>query len=135
MPSTPQQPACTAVRADGTPCRAPALGPGRACFAHDAAAAAAREAGRRKGGRQRSNLARVGRLGPARLRGLYERLEQGLEKLEAGELEPRRASAVAALAGAMIKCLTTGELEERVRALEAHTEQRRAKLDGPRWPA
>ena len=35
-----------------------------------------------------------------------------------GELDPRAASAMASLAGALVRTITAGELEERLRALE-----------------
>ena len=35
-----------------------------------------------------------------------------------GKLDPRAASAMASLAGALVRAITAGELEERLRALE-----------------
>ena len=35
-----------------------------------------------------------------------------------GKLDPRAASAMASLAGALVRAMTAGELEERLRALE-----------------
>ena len=41
-----------------------------------------------------------------------------LGEVHRGELDPRAASAMASLAGALVRTITAGELEERLRALE-----------------
>jgi len=45
-------------------------------------------------------------------------LEDALGEVPRGELDPRAASAMASLAGALVRAMTAGELEERLRALE-----------------
>ena len=45
-------------------------------------------------------------------------LEYALGEVHRGELDPRAASAMASLAGALVRAMTAGELEERLRALE-----------------
>ena len=45
-------------------------------------------------------------------------LEDALGEVHRGELDPRAASAMASLAGALVRAMTAGELEERLRALE-----------------
>ena len=42
-----------------------------------------------------------------------------LEEVHAGPLDPKRASAMAALAGAITKAYGVGVLEERIQALES----------------
>jgi len=49
---------------------------------------------------------------------VYDRLEKALEEVYIGRLESKQATAMAALARAMVAVLTSGELEERVRGLE-----------------
>jgi len=49
---------------------------------------------------------------------VYDALETALDEVHKGALEPRVGGAMAALAGAMVRVLTSGELEERVRRLE-----------------
>jgi hypothetical protein len=105
---------CPAVRRDGTPCSAMA-GSSGFCVGHDAGAQEAR----RKGGQSTSRAARAQRLLPARLRPVADRLEQALRQVHDGELDPRLATAMASLAGALVRVLTSGEMEERLRALEA----------------
>ena len=105
---------CPAVRRDGTPCSAMA-GSSGFCVGHNPGAQEAR----RKGGQSTSRAARAQRLLPARLRPVADRLEQALRQGHDGELDPRLATAMASLAGALVRVLTSGEMEERLRALEA----------------
>ena len=62
-------------------------------------------------------LAQLG-IFPARLQPMVSLLEDALGEVHRGELDPRAASAMASLAGALVRTITAGELEERLRALE-----------------
>ena len=73
---------------------------------------------RRKGGKGTSRASRAMKLAPAALRPVFCRLSDALVQVHEGELDPRVATAMASLAGAMVRVLTSGELEERVRNLE-----------------
>ena len=42
-----------------------------------------------------------------------------MQEVHDGELDPRQAQAMASLAGALVRVITSGELEERLRSLEA----------------
>jgi hypothetical protein len=110
---------CTALRADGRPCTAPVMGLGEHCFAHDPARAAARDQARRKGGAGRATRARLDRLVPATLRDMIGNLLDALEEVHTGDLDPKQATAMAALAGAVTRAYSVGVLESRVEALEA----------------
>ncbi len=55
---------------------------------------------------------------PARLQPKVSLLEDALGGVHRGELDPGAASAMAGLAGALVRAMTAGELEERLRALE-----------------
>jgi len=66
---------------------------------------------------------------PPRLIEVYDRLELALQETHTGDLDPRSATAMAALARAMVAVLTSGELEERIRNLESAT----TKDQGQRW--
>ena len=93
-------------------------GPGRGyrhCIGHDPGALEAR----RKGGHDKSRAKRAGKLLPARLQPMVSLLEDALGKVHRGELDHRAASAMASLAGALVRTITAGELEERLKALEA----------------
>ena len=104
---------CPAVKKNGEPCTASAGATGfcvgNSPYAPDA---------RRKGGAATSRAARAAKLIPARLRPVADTLELALQQVHDGSLEPRKATAMAALAGALVKVVTTGELEQRLRALE-----------------
>ena len=113
---------CQATRADGRPCTAPVMGPGSWCFAHDPGRAAERDQARRKGGTGRATSARLDRLLPATLRPMIGTLLDALEEVHAGTLDPKQASAMANLAGAITRAYSVGVLEERVQALEEQRE-------------
>jgi O-acetylhomoserine/O-acetylserine sulfhydrylase-like pyridoxal-dependent enzyme len=49
---------------------------------------------------------------------IFDVLETALTEVHEGNLEAKRASAMAAIAGAMVRVLSAGELEDRVRRLE-----------------
>lgn len=117
--SNPNQPRCAGQRKDGTTCRAAALPGSRFCFAHDPARAAQRAAARAKGGRNRAQIVRLRGLVPPRLIAVFDALEAALTEVHDGALDPRAAGAMASLAKAMVSVLQAGELEERVRQLEA----------------
>ncbi len=104
---------CPAVRKDGRPCTA-STGSSGFCIGHDPSAQEAR----RKGGLATSKAARAGKLLPARLRPVADLLEKALEEVHEGQLDPRVATAMASLAGALVKVFQAGEMEERLRRLE-----------------
>lgn len=109
---------CAGIRRDGQRCAAPVMGAGPHCFAHDPARAADRDAARRKGGRNSSRVARIHGLLPPRLLPLFDQLEQALADVLSGSLDPRQATAAAAVGRAMVSALQAGELEERLRRVE-----------------
>jgi len=91
-------------------------GPGRDFGVLHRHAPGAQEA-RRKGGHATSGTERAGELLPARLQPVVSILEGALGEVHRGELDPRE-SAMASLAGALVRAMTAGELEERLRVLE-----------------
>ena len=105
---------CPAVRKDGQPCTAQPRADGF-CIGHSPDAQEAR----RKGGIGSSRAARAGKLLPARLRPVVTALEDALREVHDGDLDPRVATAMASLAGALVKVYQAGELEERLRDLES----------------
>ena len=109
---------CVGARKDGTPCTATVMGAGTLCYAHDPTRSAERDEARRKGGANSATRARVDRLVPATLRPMLGSLLDALDEVHAGELDPRQASAMASLAGAITKAYGVGVLEERLTALE-----------------
>ena len=66
--------------------------------------------------------ARLDRLLPATLRPMIGSLLDALDEVHAGTLDPRQASAMASLAGAITKAYGVGVLEERLTALEDQRE-------------
>jgi len=95
-PSVTQR--CTSTRRDGTPCTAQAGASGY-CIGHDPGALDAR----RKGGHATSRAERAGKLLPARLQPVVALLENAMGEVHRGELDPRAASAMVSLAGALVR--------------------------------
>jgi len=98
------------------------MGPGTLCYAHDPARATERDRARRKGGTNSATRARLDRLVPATLRPMIAALLDALDEVHRGDLDPKQASAMASLAGAICRAYGVGILEERVQALEAQRE-------------
>ncbi len=109
---------CRAARKDSQPCPVTTLLADGRCFAHSEHTVAARADARRKGGRQSAKVHRLRGLLPPRLVPAFDQLEQALTDVLAGTLDPKQATAAAAVARAMVSVLTAGELEQRVRDLE-----------------
>jgi len=120
---------CTARRRDGEPCRAVGTRDGL-CMAHSPALREKAQEARKAGGHNSARAKRLGRLVPPRLMAVYDTLELALGQVYRGEIDPRVATAMASLAGAMVKVLTSGELEQRVRLLEER--QAQASANGRR---
>lgn len=88
------------------------------CFSHSPALEKKRLEARATGGKNSARVARLRGLVPPRLIPVYDRLEKALVEVHTGELESKQATAMAAIARAMIAVLTSGELEERLRDVE-----------------
>ena len=112
---------CNATRRDGQPCTVHARVSGY-CFYHDPALAEKREQGRQLGGHARRHVARFQKKAPQELRDVLDQLMQALEETYGGQLEPRVATAMATLCGAIVRIYELGELAERVKALEEREE-------------
>lgn len=117
---------CQAIRADGQPCRAPAIREGF-CFSHSPELAEKAKKARILGGENKAKSVRLRKLVPPRLMPIFDKLETALSEVHDGELDPRIATAMAALSNAMVRVLTSGELEERVRSLEERIDKRKVK--------
>lgn len=109
---------CKSKTRSGEPCQCFALEDGY-CFAHSPIVEQKRREAWAKGGRNSANVIRLQRLVSPRLIPIFDRLEKALEELHLGCLESNRATAMAALARAMVTVLTSGELEERAREMES----------------
>jgi hypothetical protein len=76
---------------------------------------------RKKGGHGKSRAARMEKPMPSHLRPVYNLLAQARVQVHQGDLSLQQASAMSSVAGAMVRVLTTGELEKRVRSLGEQT--------------
>jgi hypothetical protein len=107
---------CAAVRKrDGQACGALALKGSAYCMAHDPRSSEWRVLG----GKASSNANRALKLLPARLVPIFERLLRVFEQLDAGTYDRQVATAMATVAGTLMRIVQAGELEERMRTIEA----------------
>jgi hypothetical protein len=112
---------CDALRKDGSPCQAPALTDDQFCWAHSSSTEERRDAARKSGGLNSAKAVRLRGLMPPRLVPVFDALEAALTEVHDGRLDPKQATAMAAIARAMVSVLTAGEIEQRVRDIEARS--------------
>lgn len=123
---------CTAVSKSGEPCNATPVPGDTRCAWHAPAWAEKRRQWSAKGGAARSNRVRAKKRLPAETLSLTEVqafLSYTLKATLAGKIEPGVANAVANVARTMTTVVQAGEVEERLRELEAAAglrERRRA---------
>jgi hypothetical protein len=103
------------MRKDGTRCtRAVGEGEDGVCIFHSTR----RTEWRIAGGQHSRRGQKAMRLLPTRLRPIVDLLMQAMDEVHSGALAPSQASAMASLAGAIVRTFTAGEVEERLRELE-----------------
>jgi hypothetical protein len=110
---------CAGTRVDGERCQSRITGQDGYCFAHSPDRGVQRTEARRLGGRRSSNLHRARRLAPPVLLDVFEKLESALREVHDGELSASRGQAMATMARALCSVMQIGQLEERLRRLEA----------------
>ena len=101
---------CKSSTKSGNPCRRKPRESGY-CFSHDPSTKDERDAARVKEGKNSSQAARLEELLPSHLRPMFDGLEAAIKELREGRLDPRQASALASLVGAMLKVIKAGEEE------------------------
>ena len=107
---------CTAIRSDGTPCRANALRGGDFCFFHDPGKRDALIEATRKGGERRAvELPEGEPLDPDRIRGIISYL---LEAIVSGAIDARTARALGYVLRVDNRVHETHCLEDRLCELE-----------------
>ena len=111
-------PRCLATRKDGSPCKGRALPSSDVCRFHSAQHLAEAPRLRVLGGRAKSRANRAGKLVPATLRPVLDRLLAALARVDEGQMPARQAAALAALASAICRVYELGEAEQRLRELE-----------------
>ncbi len=123
---------CKGQTRTGEPCSAQPR-PGRPwCAWHDPELASEQASWRAKGGAERSNARRAGKALPRDLQDVRDALLRALSGLEAGEVEPRVAGAMAAVARAVCHVQEVGDLERRLTEMEV--ELKREQEAREQWP-
>src|ERR671918_732984 len=119
MVADSSSPRCQGIKKDGTACQALASnGKGRFCLGHDPDLAEQRAQARRKGGQNKARATRARKALPSRLQSIAELLERALQEVYSGDLEPRQATALASLSGALVRLYETSALEQRMASIE-----------------
>lgn len=114
---------CEGRRRDGSRCTSAIVLDSGFCFAHDESRRADRAAASARGGKGRGRIARADRLVPSSLRAPLALLFEVLDEVHRGELDPRVAGAMAAVAGAITRLYSAGVVEDRITELEAQIAQ------------
>lgn len=121
---------CLGTNKDGTPCSAQPRESGY-CMWHDPSHAAEREGWRRRGGENRSSVARARKQLTGDIRDLADvkaRLMLALSKVEKGELEAGAANAMAALARAVVTVSEAATIEDLSARMDDLERQARGRL-------
>jgi hypothetical protein len=122
---------CCAIAKSGSRCRRPALAGKQHCLMHDAESAEIRREAGRKGGRNRSAKARAAKLIPGAMSAedLAGWLTLLFTSTMTGKVEPKVATACAAIAGRLLEAQTAAvqpsiaDLEEQLAVLRAMIER------------
>jgi len=122
---------CKAKTQSGQVCRSQAIKDSQYCFIHDPAQGEARAQARKKGGERR----RVPHAGnpesiPSQVRTIddvLKVLDYALAEAMPLENSIQRGRLIVAIAGAFVEAIKTGELEQRLAAIEAVLKIRQAK--------
>jgi hypothetical protein len=122
---------CKATTTSGQPCQAQAIKGSRFCFTHDPTSGAARALARRRGG-QRNRTPHAGNSEniPAQVRTLddvLKVLDYALTEAMPLENSIQRGRLIVAIASAFVEAIKTGELENRLAALESALKAREVR--------
>lgn len=113
---------CTAMCADGAPCRAHALAGDEFCFTHHPARSEERAIARRAGGEARRATILPPPVPDRTLRSAGDvtaLVSDAIGLVLKGELDSRSANTVGYLCSVLLKAIQVGELEERLARIEA----------------
>ena len=109
---------CKARTKDGTECQTPALAGSDFCFFHDPDKADERFEARAAGGRQ-NRMKTLSADAPDIQVESCSLISETINQVRKGELDPRVANAVGYLANVLIRAVEQGDMEERIKSLEA----------------
>lgn len=121
---------CQAETKDGRPCRAPATA-GGLCYFH-AHPDEARRLGQKGGRKNRQREIDPILPAPLNANGLREILAEAFLDVRAKNLSARSASALAQLAGVLLRVIHSAEWEERIAKLEKAAEDQAPKAGTPK---
>jgi hypothetical protein len=123
---------CTAIKPDGTHCKAHALMGSRFCFFHDPAKAAARDKAQSRGGHANAMATLNPDAQDVRVEDsadVVNLLGQTINQVRRGEIDPRVANAIGYLSNIVLAATSQCELERRIAGLESLV-RHRGQADG-----
>lgn len=118
---------CTAMTKQGDRCAAPAIDGSVFCFFHDPEKADDRQRAQSAGGRNGAMKTLPAATPDASIDSadsIVSLLSDTINQVRRGDIDPRVANAVGYLANILMKAREQGELEDRIKALEAATNRR-----------
>lgn len=118
---------CKSTTKGGERCQAPAIDGSSFCFFHDPDLADERQRAQSSGGRNgatRTLPPSTPDLSVASSRDVVDLLSDTINQVRRGAIDPRVGNAVGYLANILLKAFEQGDIEDRVRALEAATNSR-----------
>ena len=118
---------CAAIKKGGDPGQARPVA-GKFCIGHRPGAGDARSLG----GSASSRVNRARKLLPSRIQPIAESMERALIEVHSGDITPAQGTAMASIAGALLKLLQLVEFEERIKKLEEESESFGAATDSTR---
>lgn len=119
---------CTATTKSGQPCRAPAVTAAGLCVSHAPEMRARVKEGQAKGGRRKATRERLSRAMPRDMAWLAERLSDAFDAVSTGRMEPKVGTALASIAGALVKTHEVGVLTAKLEEIDRRLKQ--AESDG-----
>jgi hypothetical protein len=113
-----KRPTCQGTRKDGAPCGSQVLADGTHCYMHAPGIDQQRTEARQRGGHSKANHVRLAKLMPASLAPVLHQLLEALDETRRGEMDPRIAGGLAALAGAIVKVYGAATVEQQIQDLQ-----------------
>lgn len=117
---------CLGINQRGERCRATPMRDSPYCMRHNPELTQQRAEWDSNAGKSKSNAARAAKRLPADLQDTLKTLYRALGALEAGEMEPARASAMASVCRAIVTVFEMGDAERRIAEIEALLQEKSA---------
>jgi hypothetical protein len=116
---------CHGRRKDGSTCQSRIVLASGLCALHDPDRQAQVQAARTRGGQNKARTRRAEKLVPSTLRPVLVQLLEALNETRRGEMDPKIAGALAALAGAIVRVYSSATVEQQIADLQDQVDRLR----------